>query len=481
MESMPIQGGKSVTLEFSVTAEDVSRSTPTSMESAINSLRIYAFYNDKSVGYLYREITTSGVAHYLDLQLPESGKHNVEFYLIANEAEMAAENGVVALSEGMSKADLEKIVFTGIRHGASLPMYDKRVEEIDVDAILAAANSEAGHEGHYLLSQKVEFQLSRPIAKLSLYGAKVSGATANPQIHKVEFLAGGTRQYNYLFPQDAALLDEIPSRANNRSMLESVVNDTDEVIKGDAMAQDPENYTVVVAGEYLSEVAVGASAWNTPSGSDNAGELRIEYSLGEGHAVRNGFVYLPAIQRNHHIKVCVLFSADGDLVVNYDVAEWEDNSMLYYHFDYPTHSYLMESLPTTENIESNPSGAATMRENEPFKGFFQMTKPSNDAWTPTLLGLNGGNCEIIVYDIESGDEVTTFPIPASDKWYRIEVWPLVNKMDIGQETMLAISYKASGLSESEFLLINGSNLNYYWPYSGSTAQDANYVIITMVN
>ena len=110
-----------------------------------------------------------------------------------------------------------------------------------------------------------------------------------------------------------------------------------------------------------------------------------------------------------------------------------------------------------------------------------MSKPGNDAWTPTLLGLNGNKCEIRVYDVESGNEMLNFPIDASEKWYRVEVWPSVGKMEVGKETMLAISYTASGLVESEFLLINGSTNNYYWPYSGSSAQDANYVIITMVN
>ena len=78
-------------------------------------------------------------------------------------------------------------------------------------------------------------------------------------------------------------------------------------------------------------------------------------------------------------------------------------------------------------------------------------------------------------------EVTTFPIAASDKWYRIEVWPLTGKMETGEEVMLGISYTASGLTESEFLLINGSNLEYYWPYNGTSKQDAEYVIITMKN
>ena len=481
-ESLLVAEERSVTVELSISTEDVSRATPTEMERAINSLRIYAFYKGKKVGYVYREATEAGAPLYMDLTLPESGVHNVEFYLIANEAEMAEENGVVALSADMTAAMLESIKFTGLVHGEALPMYEKSVQAVDVDAVNSDANTIVGHEGHFVLSQKLEFGLLRPIAKLSLYGAKVSGATSQPRIHKVELLADGTRQYNYLFPQDEAVLNEIPSRANNRSLLASSVAITDEVVKGDAMASDPNNYTTVVAGEYISEVAVGSSSWDTPSGSSNAGVLRVEYALGEGQLVKNAFVYLPTIKRNHHIKVCVLFNAEGNLVVNYDVAEWEDNEMQDYHFDYPTHSFLMAELPTTENIgEIRPTEMATMAEGRPFKGFFQMSKPANDAWTPTLLGLNGSNCEIIVYDVESGDEVTSFPIPASEKWYRVEVWALGGKMDVGKEVMLAISYLASGLSESEFLLINGSNLDFYWPYSGATKQDANYVIITMVN
>lgn len=481
MESMPVEQERGVTVELSVSTAETSRAAVTEMESRINSLRIYAFYNGKKAGYTYREEMTSGAPLYIDLQLPESGKHNVEFYIIANEAEMSAENSVVALSEGMSKSDLEAVVFTGLRSGASLPMYAKDIVEIDVDDVSESANSATDHNGHFILNQKIEFSLLRPIAKFSLYGAKVLGASNNPHILNVELLSAGTRQYNYLFPQSDATLNAIPPRANNRSLLSGSVTITEGIVKGDASAQNPDNYTSIVEGAYLSEVAVGSSSWNTPSSSSNAGVLRVEFAFDNGAQVKNEYIYLPPIQRNHHIKVCILFNAEGGVAVNYEVADWEDNAMLDYHFDYPTHSYLMEELPTTENMGATPSAAATMAEGRAFKGFFQMTKPVNDAWTPTLLGLNGGNCEIIVYDVESGNEVTTFPVPASEKWYRIEVWPLGNKMAAGEETKLAISYVASGLSESEFLLINGSNLNFYWPYSGQSAQDANYVIITMVN
>jgi hypothetical protein len=42
---------------------------------------------------------------------------------------------------------------------------------------------------------------------------------------------------------------------------------------------------------------------------------------------------------------------------------------------------------------------------------------------------------------------------------------------------LAITYTPGGLTESEYMLINGSYPNYLW--DGSTSE--NYVTITMVN
>ena len=54
-------------------------------------------------------------------------------------------------------------------------------------------------------------------------------------------------------------------------------------------------------------------------------------------------------------------------------------------------------------------------------------------------------------------------------------------MDVGDEVNLLISYKASGFEMMEYMLINGTYQEYYWPYEGTTQQDANSVTITMVN
>lgn len=476
-EWMPSTGKKSVTMELSVSAAELTRATPTDGEKTINSLRIYAFSGDKQAGYIYRGSTATGTPFYMDLELPENGSHSVNFYLIANEAEMVEST---TLTEAMTKAQLEAITFAGLETGAVLPMYADTTVTINVDAISNTANTADGHEGHLLLAQTVAFELTRPIAKLSVYAAKVAGAAGNPQISKVELLAGGTRLYNYLYPQTDATLANIPSRANNRVMLSTTVTIDNALTQGTADAMTPANYDAVVTGQYLAEVPYGATAWNVASAYDNAAVLRVEYAAGAGQPVKNAYIYLPKVQRNHHIKVCILINAEGQIVVNYTVAPWDDHAMPDYRFEYPTHSYLRESIPATdEEVAVKPENPATMTETQPFVGYFQMTKPATDAWTPTLLGLNAANCDVWVYD-DTNTPITTFPIPASDKWYRIEVEPK-SGMPIGGEVNLAISYTATSLTQSEFLLINGSNENYYWPYLGASDQNAEYVIITMEN
>lgn len=478
-------GSQSVTIELSVSASELTRATPTAMEETINSLRVYAFNSatNKLAGFVQRETTASGTPFYMDLELPESGTHDVEFYLVANEAEMADENAAVRLSEVMTKAELEAIRFTGLRVGNSLPMYAKKTVPINVDNLSGQANTLEGHDGHFVLAQKVDFSLERPIAKLSVYAAKTIGATAIPQINMIEFLAGGTRQYNYLFPQTDDVLDAIPSRANNRVLLETSVAVTAELEKASAAAENPANYSEVSVGNYLSETAVGALAWDVPSGIVSAPVLHFEYALDAGAELKHAYVYLPELQRNHHLKVCILINAEGQIIINYVVADWEDNEMPNYHFDYPTHSYLLENIPVVGAEQTTPSMPAQMTESVPFKGYFQMSRPLTDAWTPTLLGLNGADCEILVFEGDTDTEIpeSEWPISASDKWYRIEVHPLSGKMTIGEEVNLAISCTATGLSESEFLLINGTDQNFYWPYTGDGQQDADYLIITMVN
>ncbi|MBO4936105.1 MAG: hypothetical protein J6C94_04970 [Alistipes sp.] len=481
-EEVWMPSSRTVTIELSV-SDNATRTELTATESVINELRIYAFYNDRLAGFASRGNTAMGEPFYMDLELPESGTHTVEFYAIANENELGYENGVVVLDEQMTKSELEAIRYTGAVTGTSLPMYCKTSADINVEALSSEVNTAEGHNGHFILSQKVALTLERSLAKLSFYATKIEGAATSPQIHGINYLAQGTRQYSYLFPQDEATLAAIPQRANDRILFSGVAEITGSVAANDAAARENlANYNTIFTDEYFGEVTSGATAWDTPSMDVNAGVLHVEYCLGEGQQLRHGYIFLPPILRNHHIKVCLLINSEGGIIINYTVAPWEDGNVEDLQFDYPTHSYIRESIPTTDSESTaKPSAAATMSESKPFTGYFQMTYPEHDRWTPTLLGLNGSLCTISVFDIETGQQVESFPVEASSKWYRIEVAPNVGHMEVGDEVLLAISYSAQGFETLEYMLINGSHGNYYWPYSGATAQDANYVIITMTN
>ena len=465
---------QNVMIELSVSAQGMTKSAPTSSESAVNTLRIYAFAGERLAGYAARGAVVEGNPFYMDLELPATGTHDIYFYAIANEGQMAYQNGVVNLSENMTRSQLEAIRFTGLISGNALPMYCIQKEEINVSMIAPSANSEAGHEGHVILTQKVKLNLLRSLAKISLYAAKSEGASAVPQMQDVKILAQGTRTYSYLFPQTPEVLSAVTPRPNDRTILSSTVNVNAEVLKGSDQAKDASNYDLVLADAYLPEV-----------NSEDV-VLRVEYAMSAGGELRTGFVYMPQIERNTHYKVCILISAEGQLIINYEVLQWEDNVISEMRFDYPTHSYLRENIPTSDaDLAAKPSQSAQMSESKPFEGYFQMTYPSNDAWTPTLMGPQAGNCEVKVYEIDGlvQNEITKdqWPVDASDKWYKITVTPDPMKIDAGEEVKLAITYRAAGFETIEYMLINGSYQEYYWPYAGESAQDANYVIITMVN
>lgn len=489
---------RGVMIQLNVSADGMTKAVyedPEDAEKAIRSLRVYAFSGERLAGYVSRQDTEQNESFYMDLELPASGTHDIDFYLIANEEEMAYENGLVQISENMTKTELKALRFTGLVNRTMLPMYCDSTVAVNVDAVSADSNTAPGHEGHYILSQTVEFALKRSLAKLSVYAAKTAGAEITPQILGVDLLAKGTREYSYLFPQADDVLDAVHTRANNRQFVTSAVNVYKAVAKGTAAQTDPANYTEVVGGVYIPEVREGVPyddpsyRWDVYTGDiedeSRSAVLHVEYSLGEGEEIRNGYIYLPCIERNDHVKVCILINAEGQITVNYVVADWEwnESSMNNWFFDYPTHSYLRHDVPNSEEeLDDKPADKAIMSESEPFVGYFSMTYPETDKWTPTFTGLNAPKCDVKVYNdrtdellYDSSDESKMDPIDVSEDWYRIEVLPKVG-MDIGDTVNLSITYTLRGFDVAEFLLINGSYGNYFWP--GST--DANFVTITMV-
>jgi len=467
---------QNVLIQINVSADDLqTKSEPTAAESAINSLHIYAFHGDDLAGYYQGGETIVGEPFLMDLVLPEGENVPVQFYLIANASSMILYNNPVELSEDMTKAELDALRYTSIAKDLPLPLYSNDTKTINTTVY--TTNEEAGHEGHLLLVEKVNFTLSRSLAKLSVYGAKPAGATTSPHILSVTMLASGTREYGYLFPQTDDILNAVVSRANDRGLLSEPVSVAE--LSGDGTAAA--HYTpVVTAPTYLPEVSVGGTPaeWAVPA-HERQVTLKVEYTLNDGGAVKTGFIYMPRIERNKHYKVCILVKEqeEGSIIVNYLVADWEDHVIPNFDFAYPTHSYLRESVPVTEDdLTDAPSGRATMSETIAFEGYFQMTDPISENFTPTLIGGHADDADITVYKYETDELVTARPVPAYDGWYLIKVTPH-NDFPIGETVNLAITYKPGLIDSHEFLLINGSSGNYYWPESA----DANFVTITMVN
>lgn len=472
---------QNVLIQINVSADEMlTKATPAESESAINTLHVYAFCGNAFAGYYQSSAVTKDENFYMDLNLPATGTHNVDFYLVANASSMMDHNNPVSLGAEVTKAELEALRYTALAADSPLPMYCKQTEAINVDAVSGTADAEEGHEGHLLLVQKVKFMLSRSLAKLSVYGAKPEEAATSPEILSVSILAAGTREYSYLFPQTDDVLNAVVSRANDWILLAEENPVALEELAGDGSSAD--HYTpVVVSPTYLPEVTVGGTleGWAEMT-SENQVTLKIEYVLNSGGAVKTGFVYMPPIERNRHYKVCILVKEEdeGKIYITYEVADWEEHAMPGYTFTYPSHSYLRDEIPVSDDM-SAPGFPATMSLTSPFVGYFQMTAPDNDEWQPTLLGSHASEAEIKIYDTENPlndiPEID-WPIAASSKWYRIEVIP-DNDFIVGNTVDLAITYQPDFVTTSEYLLINGSSGNYYWPES----TDANFVTITMVN
>ncbi len=470
MEKHGIHDGmKNVLIQVNVsTGVEQTRATeaPTFDESVINSVRIYAFYGSKPCGYYYS--ANLGEPIIMDMHLPETGRHSVDFYVVANEAAMNMTDGMT-LSESTTAARLMDIKFNSMNDLAAngIPMYWQGAVEIDVDAVRDVANTEAGHEGHVYLAQRLDIDLNRSFAKISVMAARTDEGSIT--IKEVKMLAKGTRQYNYLF--EGADLTSVPVLPDDRILLAD-----DMVIEArvtDATKTDPAYYdNLTPNGEYVFEVPYGSVSWNAEN-LDNSVVLQVIYSTGAGQVEKTGTIYMPAIERNTHYKVLCSIAAEGVLTVTYIVEDWEDavmweNGLV---FEYPNHSDLMPSAETSDLPES----PAVMSAAEPFKGYFRLTSPEHQTWNPTLLDGSAVDYTVEVYlDGVLVDNPENYV--ASEKWYMIKVIPN-NPDNFGKDVRLAVTYKPMLSEQAEFLMINSGHI---WPLfdDASYESSTDYVIIT---
>lgn len=144
----------SVLLNVDSRSVDATDGTPTDEESALHTLRVYAFVGDRRVGYYYGSGDFGSPAVFLmDMALTSTTSQTVEFYVVANEAAMVTRGGSDVLTETTTRRQLGQFNFTELDISQGLPMYCQTTVAIDVAADSPNPPADPDHGGHTQLAQ----------------------------------------------------------------------------------------------------------------------------------------------------------------------------------------------------------------------------------------------------------------------------------------------------------------------------------------
>lgn len=485
----PLSGERMVQVQLNVhtRAVNASTGTPTAEESALHSLRIYAFSNNNTVGHLHLtgenlNNTTETKSFLMDLKIKaEPTEQTLRFYAVANEGAMSTPGIEKTLGENTSETELKNFTFTLLKTPTSdngLPMF--ATDEVTINTGNTSPQTESGHEGHFTLKEKVEFELTRPVGKLGLFAAKVEGETETLTVTGAKILKEGTRMMNYLFPQTDEVLKIIASKEREINLTlvtgGNVNNELSENIS-ETERKNPANYTPLLEVPfYPFETPWGSTSWNKPGDAKGA-VLQIDYQFGD--KTNTGLVYLPRIERNHYYAICCLMRNSGKITVEYVVADWDDGGNYELDFAYPTYVNPIEPMegasynqPTVYYNPDPDSDEGT------FKACFSLTAPEGQEWQPTLLNATPADYEITVYQSEQGiQKKVEPPYVASSSEYVIKIRALKPE-NVGRTVELGIGYIPRWDPGAMSLLqINGTSGDTKWPGS----DDPEKIVISQID
>lgn len=481
----PLSGERMVQVQLDVhtRAVDASTGTPTAEESDLHSLRIYAFDNSgQQVGHLNLTdgLDTSNPL-LMDLKIKaEPTEQSLRFYAVANEGAMSTPGNEKTLDANTSETELKNFTFTLLKTPTSdngLPMF--ATDEVTINTGNTSLRTESGHEGHYTLNEKVNFELERPVGKLGVFAAKVEGETETLTVTGAKILKEGTRMRNYLFPQTDEVLKQIVSKEAEINLALVTGGNVNKALSeniSDEERKNPGNYTPLLEVPfYPFETPWGSTSWDTP-GDERGAVLQIDYQFGD--KTNTGLVYLPRIERNHYYAICCLMRNSGKITVEYVVADWNDGGNYELDFAYPTYFPIepMEgadySQPTVYYNPDPDSDEGT------FKARFRLTAPEGQEWQPTLLNATPADYEITVYQSgEQGMQKVEPPYVASSSDYVIKIRALKSE-NVDRKVELGIGYIPRwDPGDMSLLQINWASGKTIW--GGS--DDPEKIVISQIN
>ena len=492
----PLGEQHNVAVQLNVGTRAVSEAdgTPTDDESAIHTLRVYAFVEGKPAGHYFTDnVTESSHTFFMDLTFYSSGVQTVDFYAVANEAAMVEPNH--SLSESTSESELKNLWFTNYQTNIQqygLPMFcDNQSYKLDFTHVKQESPTAPGHEGHAWLDyDNLSIKLKRPFGKLGVFAAKAEGETTPLRITGLTMLESGTLMRNYLMtPTDEQLKNINTAGDVKLSVVEGEVTEAlaDNITPEER--RNPENYKPVLNAPFypFENPYANGGEWNIPGSDEKEHVLKIDYAFGDES--RTGLVHMPAVERNTYYTICCLMRNDGKITIEYIVADWDDGGEYEIEFNYPqyTNPIQPEDGSTLTGNEKYPQPevwySATDEGSYTFK--FQITGPTGQKWTPTLVDGTQADFRVRVYQLSTdGNSTKTYlysnhpddplvkpetetdkmadRLVASSEPYYITVSAL-NADNVDDEVGLAISYDRSWSTDgSQLLLINGLTNNLKW-------------------
>ena len=303
------------------------------LETAVKTLRVYAYIGGQLCGYLYtNNVDTENHALLMDMKLPKAATATVDFVAIANEAGMTIPEGVnldytvgrsadgtLVLTGNAGLNELKQITYTLANQSFTngMPMYAVGQATLNLHNV-GQQNTATGHTGHFILNDEINIELTRSLAKIAVYAAEEGTSTKNNvKINSVTFkdvinngyLLDNTN-YPTATPQDVVL-------SNTQVTVTKKLNraDTDFATK----RKDAANYTQVTSAPYYIP--------ENPAGK----KLVVNYTTGSG-AAKNAEIEMPEIARNTYYKVLCLVKANGEMTLELVVADWETGTGKYIDF-----------------------------------------------------------------------------------------------------------------------------------------------------